>query len=80
MPTNIGLTVSIFPGVWLTIRELSGRAQVALGDWEKAREDLVAAANIQPKNVGIQIEIKNLDKKVKQFEEKERRQAAAMFA
>jgi len=58
----------------------SGRAQVALGEWEKARRDFVAAQKIQPSNIGIRMEIQKLDKKEKQFAQKERRQAAAMFA
>lgn len=58
----------------------SGRALIALGEWDKAREDLVSAAKIQPNNVGIRLEIQKLDKKKKQFQEKERKQAAAMFA
>ncbi|CAN8067478.1 unnamed protein product [Agarophyton chilense] len=57
-----------------------GRALVALGEWEKAREDLVSALKLQKNNMGIRTEIQKLDRKRKQFEEKEKRQAAAMFA
>lgn len=58
----------------------SGRAQVALGEWEKARSDLVAALKLQPNNMGIRMEITNLNKKQKSFENLEKKQAAAMFA
>ncbi|KAI0563815.1 Peptidylprolyl isomerase [Gracilaria domingensis] len=57
-----------------------GRALVALGEWDKAREDLMAAYNLQRNNMGIRMEIQKLDRKRKQFEEKEKKQAAAMFA
>lgn len=53
---------------------------MALADWEKAREDLLAAAKLQPNNVGIRMEIAKLDKKRKSFESLEKKQAAAMFA
>lgn len=58
----------------------SGRAQVALGEWDKARSDLVAALKLQPNNMGIRIEITQLNKKQKSFENLEKKQAAAMFA
>lgn len=57
-----------------------GRALVALAEWDKAREDLMAAAKLQPNNVGIRMEIAKLDKKRKVFENLEKKQAAAMFA
>lgn len=57
-----------------------GRALIALGEWNRAREDLVAALKLQPNNMGIRMEIQKLDRKRKQFEEKEKKQAAAMFA
>lgn len=57
-----------------------GRALIAIGDWDKAREDLVDALKLQRNNMGIRIEIQKLDRKRKQFEEKEKKQAAAMFA
>lgn len=53
---------------------------MALGEWDKAREDLVQAAKIQPNNMGIRMEITKLDKKRKSFQNLERKQAAAMFA
>lgn len=57
-----------------------GRALVALGEWELARDDLVKAAKLQPNNMGIRMEITKLDKKRKSFQNLERKQAAAMFA
>eukprot|EP00172_Hildenbrandia_rubra_P000006 Plantae.Rhodophyta-Hildenbrandia_rubra.ctg10041.p2 GENE.Plantae.Rhodophyta-Hildenbrandia_rubra.ctg10041~~Plantae.Rhodophyta-Hildenbrandia_rubra.ctg10041.p2 ORF type:complete len:432 (-),score=123.60 Plantae.Rhodophyta-Hildenbrandia_rubra.ctg10041:2060-3355(-) len=56
-----------------------GRAQVQLGMWDEARQDLIAAAKLAPKNMGIRIELKKLDRKVEQHKSKEKRAAAAMF-
>lgn len=58
----------------------SGRARVALSEWDSAMADLQAAAKLQSNNVGIRMEIQKLERKMKQFEEKEKKQAAAMFA
>ena len=53
---------------------------MVLGEWEKARSDLTAASKQQPTNVGIKMELAKLNKKMKSFENRERKQAAAMFA
>lgn len=53
---------------------------MSLGEWGKAREDLVKALKLQPNNMGIRMEITNLNKKQKSFENLEKKQAAAMFA
>lgn len=56
-----------------------GRAKICLGEWESARADLVAALELWD-NPGIKNEILRLDRKRKQFAEREKKQAAAMFA
>lgn len=56
-----------------------GRARHALGDWVEAKKDLLAAARISPKNMGIRIEFDKLNKKIKLDKERERKAAAAMF-
>lgn len=56
-----------------------GRAKVFLGEWDDARADLVAATKLSD-NPGIKSEIIKLDKKRKLHAEREKKQAAAMFA
>lgn len=55
------------------------RARGALGDWEEAKADLLAAAKLAPKNMGIRIELDKLNKKMKAHKANERKAAAAMF-
>eukprot|EP00171_Calliarthron_tuberculosum_P001651 IDg1651t1 len=57
-----------------------GRARVAQGKLEEARSDLIIAAKLKPQNMGIRTELDSVQKKLKQQEAKERKQAAAMFA
>ncbi len=58
----------------------SGRARVALGKLEEARADYLAAAKIQPRNMGIRTGLENVEKKLRQQKAKEKKQAEAMFA
>lgn len=45
-----------------------------------ALEDLREAQRLQPRNMGIRTEIARLERKRKNFETLEKKQAAAMFA
>jgi hypothetical protein len=52
---------------------------VAMGSWDEAKSDLLAAGKLSPKNMGIRIELDKLSKKMKAHKVQERKAAAAMF-
>jgi tetratricopeptide (TPR) repeat protein len=57
-----------------------GRARIAMGSWEEAKEDLLAAAKIAPNQMGIRVALAEVNKKMKNHLARERKAAAAMFA
>lgn len=53
-----------------------GQASIHLGEWDKARDFLKKAQNIQPSDKAIQAELQ----KIKQHEAKQKQNEKAMFA